>query len=54
MNFLDFKCNLIQMENRIKDEEIDPKKVQILHTKSTGENIIAAIYGENIIDYFKW
>ena len=54
MNFKEFNEHVQEMHMKINDEGINPAKVEIIHTKSTGENILAAIYGENIIDYFKW
>ena len=54
MNFLDFEYKVKEMAYRIQEKGINPTEVDIIHTKSSGDNIIAAIYGENIIDYFKW
>ena len=54
MNFIEFYENVAQMKDKLMKDGVDLNKVDILHTKSSGDNIIAAIYGENLLDYFKW
>ena len=54
MNFIEFYENVTKMKDKLMKDGADLNKTEVIHTKSSGENILAAIYGENLLDYFKW
>ena len=54
MNFIEFYENVTKMKQHLTKQGLPLDEVNITHTRSSGEDIIAAFYGENIIDYFKW
>lgn len=54
MNLNEFQNNLHQMQINILNKGCPLDAVEIILTKSSGDNILAAIYGERVVDYFKW
>lgn len=52
--FDDFLGNVEIMTYNLKEQGLNPEDVEVVFTKSSGENIIALVHDENVIDYIKW
>lgn len=54
MNFVEFKEKIVEMECKLKEENINLGDIKIEYTKLDGYNCIWAMKEDNVISHFKW
>jgi hypothetical protein len=54
MNFEDFFEKICDLSNEIEENGLNPDDVDVIYTKSSGNDIIACICNDNVVCYFKW
>lgn len=54
MNFAEFYENVEKMKYELQEQFINADDVEIIHSKSSGKDLIWAQHGERIVSHFKW
>lgn len=54
MKFDVFFRNILEMDNKIVKQGVKPEDVDVVFTRSSGENLLCLVKGSEVITYFKW
>ena len=54
MKFDVFFRNILEMDNKIVKQGVKPEDVDVVFSKSSGENLLCLVKGSEVITYFKW
>ena len=54
MKFDAFFMNILGMDRKLDKQGLKPEDVDVVFTKSSGENLLCLVKDNEVITYFKW
>lgn len=54
MKFNTFFMNIMELDNKLVKQGVKPEDVDVVFTRSSGENLLCLVKGSEVITYFKW
>ena len=54
MKFNTFFMNILELDSKLDKQGLKPEDVDVVFTKSSGENLLCLVRDNEVITYFKW